>query len=136
MHIHRVLLGLQQLEEAEISKPQIVVTYKPFPPFAKIMEIAASSSNLNAAHHFPTLAMTMKHQRPLPERKTCFRIFSREALITEGNGFQCSQVKIIKVLFTSLKHCNLFKAYGKLNNLLTRGRAFSMQYQLKNKRKS
>jgi hypothetical protein len=50
------------------------------------LEIAVASSNPNAAHHFPTLAMTMKHQRPLPERKICFRIFSREALIKEGKG--------------------------------------------------
>jgi hypothetical protein len=98
MHIHRVLLGLQWLKEADISQLQIVVTCKPCPPFGKPFKFALSFGSLNAAHHFPSLAMTLKNQHSALQWKTYIRVFSGEFLIIEGKGFQYWKVKTTEVL--------------------------------------
>jgi hypothetical protein len=100
MHIHGVLLGIQWLKEADISQLQIVVACKPCPPFVKLFEFASIFGSLNAARHFPALAMTPKNPPSALEWKAYTRIFSGEVLVIEGKGkaFQSWKVKTIKVL--------------------------------------
>jgi hypothetical protein len=94
VHIHGALLGLQWLKEADISQLQIVVTSKLCPPVAKPFGFASIFPNLNAIHHLPALAMTLKNQRTALGWKTHIRIFSGEDLITEGNGFSVLEVSL------------------------------------------
>jgi hypothetical protein len=97
MHIHPVLLGLQLFKEEYISQLQIVVTCKLCPPVAKHFELALTFPSLNAACHFPALAMTLKNPPFALEWKTYIRIFSGEVLVIGGKGFQCSKVKTVEV---------------------------------------